>query len=126
LQFDYNHRPTSPTPSRGGSIRGSFSYLPSSGAFRFDGGLLYFRTDDWSSRITLFEKNIPYTFSFPASYGHGMRYYGVLKWKISRPLTLYLKAGSTHYFDRSTIGSGAENILGRNKGDIYCMVQYKF
>jgi hypothetical protein len=126
LQIDYNRQTNATNLRQGWSCRPSFSFLPPSGTFRFDGGLLYFHTDDWDSRITLFEKNLPYTFHFPACYGHGLRYYAVLKWKIVSPLTLYLKGASTHYFDRTSIGSGPETILGREKTDVYCLIQYSF
>jgi hypothetical protein len=50
----------------------------------------------------------------------------VLKWKLAKPLTLYLKCGSTHYYDRTTISSGLEAIEGCEKTDVYCLIKYSF
>jgi hypothetical protein len=125
LQIDFNRRPNTPA-RRGWSWKPSVAFLPPSGAFRIDAGLLYFHTDDWDTRITFFEKSLPYTLRFPACYGHGWRVYTVLKWRIARSFTFYLKAGSTHYFDRTSIGTGPEAISGRTQSDVYGLLQYVF
>ncbi|GHS99186.1 hypothetical protein FACS189421_09160 [Bacteroidia bacterium] len=104
----------------------SVSYIPASAKFQLDGGLAYFHTGDWNTRISAYEKNILYAFSFPTYYGHGLRYYAVLKWKMAKPLTVYLKCGSTHYFDRTVISSGPEAIQGKEKTDVYCLIKYNF
>jgi hypothetical protein len=127
LQADYNQYNTAKNHRQGWSGLSSFSYLPSAdGKFQLDGGLMYFQTDDWSTRIAVFEKNILYAFGFPTYYGRGMRYYAVMKWKVAKCLSLYLKCGSTRYFDRQTVGTGLEAISGREKTDIYCLIKYNF
>ena len=93
---------------------------------QIDGGLGYFKTDDWNTRISVYEKNILYAFSFPTYYGEGLRYYVVAKWRITPKLTFYLKCASTHYFDRTVISSGLEEIQGREKTDFYGLLKYTF
>ncbi|MDR1762567.1 MAG: helix-hairpin-helix domain-containing protein [Dysgonamonadaceae bacterium] len=110
----------------GYSVSQQFTYKSGSENFQIDGSLGYFHTSDYNSRITLYEKNILYAFSFPSYYGEGLRAYFVAKWKISKPLTLYLKLANTRYFDRETIGSGTEKIEGKNKTDVYCLIKYGF
>ncbi|MDR2683743.1 MAG: helix-hairpin-helix domain-containing protein [Dysgonamonadaceae bacterium] len=125
-QIDYNRYESVDNHRQGWSWTQTVSYQPLSAKFQWDGGIMYFHTDDWNTRISIFEKNILYAFGFPTYSGQGLRYYAVVKWKIARPLTLYLKCGSTHYFDRETISSGQEAIVGREKTDIYCLIKYSF
>jgi hypothetical protein len=108
------------------SITQSFSYAFDKSKFQLTGALAYFHTDDWDTRINVYETNILYTFNFPTYYGKGLRYYAVIKWKIISPLTFYLKCASTHYFDKDVISSGLEEIEGREKTDIYCLIRYNF
>jgi hypothetical protein len=110
----------------GKSLSQSFSYIPKQNKFQLDGGIAYFHTDNWDTRINVYEKNVLYAFSFVNYYGKGLRYYSVVKWNVSKPLTFYLKAASTHYFDRNTIGSGLEEIQGKEKTDLYFLLRYNF
>ncbi|MDR0833213.1 MAG: helix-hairpin-helix domain-containing protein [Candidatus Symbiothrix sp.] len=107
------------------SITQSGSYIGSAN-FQIDGALGYFKTGDWNTRISIYEKNILYAFSFPTYYGEGLRYYMVAKWKIFPKLTVYLKCASTHYFDRSVISSGLEEIQGNEKTDFSAQIKYAF
>jgi hypothetical protein len=103
----------------------SASYIGNSN-LQIDGALGYFKTGDWNTRISIYEKNILYAFSFPTYYGEGLRYYMVAKWKILPQLTFYLKCASTHYFDRTVIGSGMEKIQGNEKTDFSAQLKYNF
>ncbi|GAP71288.1 hypothetical protein SAMD00024442_10_18 [Candidatus Symbiothrix dinenymphae] len=115
----------SQTHSQARSITQSASYIGSAN-LQIDGALGYFKTDDWNTRISIYEKNILYAFSFPTYYGEGLRYYMVAKWRITPKLTFYLKCASTHYFDRTVISSGLEEIQGSEKTDFYGLLRYNF
>jgi len=121
----YNQYVNQTKNAKGWSGVQSLSYSPLSDRLQLDGGIMYFHTDDWDTRISVFEKNILYAFSFPTYYGQGLRYYAVVKWKVAKPITLYLKYGSTYYFDRENIGSGLEKIDGRTKTDIFCLINVR-
>jgi hypothetical protein len=125
-QADYNYYTSATEKQSGWSVTQTMSYMPDKTRFQLDGALAYFHARDWNTRISIYEKSVLYSFGFPSYYGEGLRYYAVVKWKLNRALTLYLKAASTHYFDRNVIGSGPEEIDGREKSDIYCTVKYKF
>ena len=125
-QMDYNVYRNDWESSKGKSITQSFSYAPTPAKVQIDGGFAYFQTDNWDTRISIYEKNILYAFSFPTYYGNGLRYYTVIKWKIIKPLTFYFKIASSHYFDRDVIGSGLEEIQGKEKTDVYCLLKYTF
>jgi hypothetical protein len=125
-QADYNLYTSNPESQAGWALTQNFSFAPDKSKFQLDGALAYFHASDWNSRINIYEKNILYAFSFPNYYGEGVRVYSVVKWKITTKLTFYLKLASTHYFDREVIGSGLEEIQGKDKTDIYALCKYNF
>lgn len=126
VQADYNlYENTSKTQS-GWSLTGISSFFPNKSKFQIDGAVAYFHSGDWDSRINIYEKNILYAYTFQNYYGEGFRFYSLVKWKIARSLTLYLKLASTRYFDRDLIGSDLETIEGRDKTDILGLLKYSF
>jgi hypothetical protein len=125
-QADYNLYESAGQNQQAWSITQSVAYVPDQSKFQFNGALAYFHAGDWNTRIYVYETNILYTSNFPVYYGEGLRYYAVVKWKVSKPLTFYLKCASTHYFDKDVIGSGLEEIKGREKTDIYGLIKYDF
>ena len=125
-QADYNVYQSSEEKEQAWSLTQSFSYFPAQSKWQIDGGLAYFHTGPWNTRISMYEKNVLYAFGYSTYYGEGLRYYLLLKWKISKPFSLYLKCGSTRYLDREVIGSGLEEIRGKEKTDIYCLIRYSF
>ncbi|GHT84236.1 hypothetical protein FACS189420_2100 [Bacteroidia bacterium] len=125
-QADYNLYTSKPDTQSGWSLTQNLSFARDKSKFQMDGALAYFHASDWNSRINIYEKNILYAFSFPNYYGEGVRAYSVIKWKISKPLTLYLKLATTHYFERDVIGSGLEEIQGKEKTDMNVLIKYNF
>jgi hypothetical protein len=65
-----------------------------------------FYTDDWDSRIYVYENDLLYSFSIPALYGKGSRSYIMAKWKISNFAELRIKYGIT---SSVTTGRSLEN-----------------
>ena len=125
-QTDYNVFTNASQSSSGWSLTQSVSFSKPQTKFQWDGALAYFHAGDWNNRISIYEKNILYAFSFPSYYGEGLRFYSVVKWSISKALTIYCKLASTRYFDRKTTGSGLEAIQGKDKTDIYGLIRYQF
>ncbi len=78
-----------------------------------------FNTDDYDSRIYMFESDIPSNNYIPAFQNKGIRFYINLKYKITENFTLYLKAGRTQYSDEILkTGSGINEIKNNHKTDI--------
>jgi hypothetical protein len=86
----------------------------------------YFRTTGYASRIYVYERGLQYTFSFPAFYGEGMRLMLTAQAKPTARLSLTAKLGLTHYFDRSTIGTGLQTIDGSWQSEVDVQVRWKF
>ncbi len=93
---------------------------------RLDGHVAWFCTDDYSSRISMYEKGLLYSFSFPSFYGKGMRYALVARYEWGKHCVLQAKYGLTQYFDRETIGTALEQINKSVKSDLYLQLCFKF
>jgi len=59
--------------------------------------LQWFDARNWNNRIYLYEHDVLYAFSIPATYGRGGRAYICLQWQIIKQLTLYLRLSETVY-----------------------------
>lgn len=86
----------------------------------------YFHTDSYDARISTYERGMLYDFSFPSFFGKGMRSSLMAKVNILKSLMLCAKIGVTHYFDRSVIGTGIQQINGASKTDIEMQLRWKF
>lgn len=93
---------------------------------RVRGSVGYFHTDDYDSRVYGHEPGLLYYFYFPSFSGHGMRYSLSLRTDISTNLLFIVKGGMTHYFDRSIISSGLQQIEGSSQTDMEVQVRLKF
>mgnify|MGYP003493229107 FL=1 len=106
----------------GESIGYKFRKLP----IQLDGSVAWFHTDDYASRISMYEKSLLYTFHVPSFYGKGERYTLNVRYAWKDMLVLQAKYACTHYRDRETIGSGLEQINGNRKNDLYFQIRLKF
>ena len=86
----------------------------------------WFHTDDYASRVFIYEPGLLYAFSLFSFYGKGTRLAVNLKYTYRRWLTVQAKWGWTHYMDRNRISSGTEEIMGSNKSDIQFQVRVKW
>ena len=92
---------------------------------RLYAGFGWFHTDDYDSRLFQYEPSVRYDFSFPAYYGHGIRYAATVRAAFSR-LTVMAKIGVTDYFDRAVISSGLQQIDASAQTDLLLQFRYQF
>lgn len=85
-----------------------------------------FYTKDYDSRIYIYEPGLLYAFSMPSFYGKGMRWAVGMRYALKDWLVFQAKWGWTHYADRSTIGSGLEEIQGSDKYDLQFQLKVKW
>ena len=86
----------------------------------------YFDTDDYSSRIYVYERQLQHDFSFPSYYGNGLRLALFAQASLGDHLRLSARMGYTNYFDRSTIGSGLQEIAHSHVTDLDLQLRWKF
>ena len=90
-----------------------------------DAHIGWFRTDSYDARLYQYERSLQYDFSFPAYYGHGLRHSLMLQANVGHRLKAVIKYGTTNYFDRSTIGSGLQQINHSSMTDILLQLRLK-
>jgi len=96
-------------------------FLPLEATFRYS----LFATDGYNSRIYTYENDVLYAFSVPSYFYNGQRWYLMLKWKIIPKITMWLRYARTTYFNKNTIGSGNDLILGNHKSEVKVEVKIK-
>ena len=94
------------------------AYKPEDKPFSLTFRYAIFDAKDYNARIYAYENDVLYSFSVPALYGKGMRFYLLGKVKLFNALTLYARIGRTVYSDRDEIGSGLTLIEGNHKTDL--------
>lgn len=86
----------------------------------------WFSTGDFNSRVYLYEPGLLYTFSMLSFYGNGIRSSVKLQYNWGKKFMVQIKGGWTHYTDRNVIGTGTEEIQGRNKADVQMQLRLKW
>jgi len=89
------------------------------------GTLAWFRSDDYDSRLYQYEPSTQYDFSFPAYYGHGIRYSMMAQVDMGKHLRLATKIGVTNYFGRTTIGTGLQQVDQSSMADLLVQLSVK-
>lgn len=117
------------TPSMGtmGSVQATYSPAWGCHELRFAVGITAFYAD-YAARLYGYERGLLYAYNYQMYYGTGIRNYLLLQYshrEVPR-LTATFKLGSTHYFDRDIIGSGATMISVNHREDIQLQVRYTF
>ena len=92
-------------------------HLPLSLRFR----LQAFDAREWANRIYLYEHDVLYAFSIPATYGLGGRAYFILRWQPIPQLALYFRLSET--LKQSTITNQQSPI--QSKTDIHLLLRAK-
>jgi hypothetical protein len=103
---------------------GELHYKPKpafSGNIRFQ----YFETDGYNSRLYAFENDVLYSYSIPAFFYRGLRYYININYHCSKKVSLWLRWAQTMYNNREKIGSGLDLIEGRSKAEIKTQLFYR-
>jgi hypothetical protein len=106
----------------GQSVGYQFKVIP----LQVDGSFACFQTDDYASRISMYEKGLLYSFNVPSFYGKGERYAFNARYEWNNRIVIQAKYAMTHYRDREVISSGLEQIEGNMKSDLYLQLRLKF
>jgi hypothetical protein len=112
------------TKSEGFMIAQDVSYV--NHRMSINGRFALFDSDDYDSRLYMYERDLLYVYNIPAFSNRGIRYYLVGKYEFSSVLTLWMKLAQTQYFDIDKIGSGLEEIQGSTKTNISWQLRFKF
>lgn len=112
------------TDDRGIMVSQTASYQTAK--LRLNGGIGYFLTDSYDSRVYLYESGPLYTFGVSQFSGRGWRGWLMARWQPTRRLQLTAKVGTTSYFDRDVIGTGLQQVDGSSITDVDLQLRWKF
>jgi hypothetical protein len=77
-----------------------------------------FDSDSWASRFYAYESDVLSAFSVPAYYSKGARWFLNMQFLFWKRIDLWFRIAQTHYFDKTSIGSGISSIEGSRQTDI--------
>jgi hypothetical protein len=88
-----------------------------------NGRLQYVETGSYDSRIYAYESDVLYSFSIPAFYNKGLRYYLNLTYDITNKTTCWIRFAQMLYRNKEHVGSGMDELNGRTKTEIKAQFQ---
>ena len=88
--------------------------------------LQYFETDGYNSRIYAYENDVLYSYSIPAFFDKGVRYYINLNYDLSKKIAIWLRLAQTVYRDKNVVGSGLDEIQGNRRTEVKAQVRWMF
>ena len=85
----------------------------------------YFKTDSYDSRVYAYERQFAGNFAYPNYYGHGIRLALSGSYSLGAHLMVAAKVGYTKYFDRTTIGTGLQEIEASYMTDLDLQLRWR-
>lgn len=116
----------SETPQDGYIIYQDISYKKMKFPFSFSARYALFDSDTYDSRIYAYENDVLYSYSIPAFYYKGSRFYITTRYSINRNLDIWLRFAQTYYNNKTLISSGLNEIEGRSRSEVKVQLRLKF
>jgi hypothetical protein len=107
--------------------QGFLSYLEGSydwGKIAADLRFQYFETNGYDSRIYVYESDVLYSFSIPAFYDKGFRYYINCHYHLLKNFEIWLKCAQSFYPGRMKIGSSLDEINKNRRTEFKFQLRY--
>ena len=119
-------REISSTNNNGFLVFFDLLYTPPLRSFTTSVRLEYFETDDYTSRIYAYENDVLYSFSIPAFFDKGFRYYVNYSFHFKKRISLWIHWGQVIFVNKSSIGSGADEIDSHHRSEVTLQSQWLF
>jgi hypothetical protein len=94
--------------------------------WELSGRMAFFNTDDFDSRLYVYEKDVLYAFSLPTYSDQGTRHYLMARYTLSKHTKLWVRWAQTRYLNRKTISSGLDEIQGRTRSELKLQLMYQW
>jgi hypothetical protein len=88
--------------------------------------LQYFETDGYDSRLYAYENDVLYYYSIPVFFDKGYRYYMNINYTFSKKFSCWFKWSQTIYQDKTSIGTGLDEIQGSHKSEFRVLARVLF
>jgi hypothetical protein len=86
--------------------------------------LQYFETGGYNSRLYAYENDVLYSYSIPAFFDKGFRYYCNINYDVTTTLSFWLRWAQTLYKNKEMIGSGLDEINGNKRSELKIQLIY--
>lgn len=103
-----------------------FIFKPKSSPIDLSLRYVLFDTDSYATRIYAYENNAQYVYSIPAYYYTGSRCYALIRYNFLKRCSLWFRYGTTVYANRTSIGTGLDEIKGDRKSDLTMQLRISF
>ena len=95
--------------------------------FSFTFRYAIFQSDSYDARIYAYENDVPGSYSIPAYYDRGSRFYIMLDYNLTRKIELWFRYSQTYYDNKTVISPGSlTEIQGNTKSEIKAQIKFKF
>ncbi len=101
-------------------------FKPAIHKFGVNARLQYFESDSYNSRLYAYENDVLYYYAVPVFFDAGLRYYFNIKYNIAKFSSLWLKWAQSIYSNKTSVGSGLDEIAGNKKSEIRLLVSVNF
>ncbi len=113
-------------PLTGSMIYQDIIFKPIGIPWSFTTRFALFDTDGFDVRFYAFENDLLYTFSIPAYYNTGSRFYFNLRYRGIRNLTLEARFAQTFFRGFESVGSGLNEVEGPVRSQVKAQIKYQF
>ncbi|HWR32195.1 MAG TPA: hypothetical protein VN451_01615, partial [Chitinophagaceae bacterium] len=103
-----------------------FIYKPMLKPFAVAARLQYFETDGYNSRVYAYENDVLYSYSIPAFYDRGFRYYVNLNYDVGKRLSFWVRWAQMIYQNKTSVGSGLDEIKGNSRSELKIQARWLF
>lgn len=104
-------------PEQGMAGFSELLYRPVMKPFQGSVRLHYFDTEGYNSRVYAYEQDVAFSYSIPAFFDRGWRYYFNFQYKCGRHWTFWLRWAQTFYPEKKNLGSGWDEIAGGRRSE---------
>lgn len=111
---------------KGISIYQDFIYRQMGSPWSFAARYAIFDTEDYDIRFYHYENDVLYSFSIPAYFNAGIRYYLKVRYKIRRGPQIEMRFARSTFPRLERIGSSLDEIEGNTKSELKCQLFWKF
>jgi hypothetical protein len=101
------------------------NYRPSP-RWQIKGRFSIFETNSFASAIWAFEDDLPYSFSVPAFFLTGQRWYAMACFKATQNIEIWLRVANTYLPAEQNLGSGLDMISGNQRTEVKLMLRTNF
>ncbi len=101
-------------------------YRPVTFPVSFTTRFALFDTPGFQTRFYSYENNLLYTFSIPAYYNRGSRFYLNIRYRGIRNLTIEARYDQTFWSNQDNIGSDLEEVAGPSRSRLSAQIKLKF